>query len=538
MYDGQNSFSWFTDSPAQLFDKLLNRKYQNYICYAHNLSRFDVVFIFKYLSTLKNKGFNVKLLIRDQNIIEIINRIKNISLTIRDSYLILPSSLKKLALQFQVLQQKLVEPVLTGIGAQLNPNYSMKNFIHYSKDIEQIQDFDIWKDKIQSYCEADCISLLQVLIKFRTLILHHFNMDILKFPTIPSLSFATFRTNHLIENLIPITSGKIFDFIKQSFTGGRTDMYQPNGLNKNIYVYDVNSLYPFVMSVFKYPVAPINQFEGDITILEDNYWIGDVELQTKKDMFIPPIQLHHNFSGKSGGIRTISPNGSFNCKLNSVEFESYNDFYNFKFNSGYFWKKEFIFKDFINILYDMRKSYPKSDPMNYISKLLMNSLYGRFAMKNFKNNHTFLSKNEFLKLIENDQIEIQNYIDLNDSLFVNYIDNSDLNNESKSSISIASALTAYARQHMYKIMEQNIDNIYYSDTDSVYLDRPLPDNLVDSKELGKFKLEYIFKDSVFLGAKIYAGITQNDDYICKIKGFKDQVPFGDMKSLLIKEKKN
>ena len=83
MFDGRKSFTWFTDSPEQLFDRLLSRKYKNYNVYAHNLSRFDVVFIFKYLSTLKNKGFKIKLLIKEQNIISIsiINRNKNISIT-------------------------------------------------------------------------------------------------------------------------------------------------------------------------------------------------------------------------------------------------------------------------------------------------------------------------------------------------------------------------------------------------------------------------------------------------------------------------
>ena len=53
----------------------------------------------------------------------------------------------------------------------------MNNFLHYSKEIEQIEDFDIWRDKIEKYCIADCISLYQVLIKFRTLILEKFNID-------------------------------------------------------------------------------------------------------------------------------------------------------------------------------------------------------------------------------------------------------------------------------------------------------------------------------------------------------------------------
>ena len=43
--------------------------------------------------------------------------------------------------------------------------------------------------------------------------------------------------HYLNDDTIPLTTGRVFDFIKQSFTGGRTDMYRPNALNKDIYVY-------------------------------------------------------------------------------------------------------------------------------------------------------------------------------------------------------------------------------------------------------------------------------------------------------------
>ena len=535
MYDGSKTYSWFTDQPYELFNRLLRSKYKGYNVYAHNLSKFDIVFIFKYLSYLNNRGYKISILMRDQIIISIsiIKRSENIKITILDSYLILPTSLSKLSKQFQVENPKLIEPVFIGEGYD---NYKMNDLSHYTKEIEKINDFNIWKDKIEKYCITDCISLYQVIYKFRELIIDKFNIDILNYPTIPSLAFAIYRQHYLHKN-IPITTGKIFDFIKESFTGGRTDMYRPNALNKDIYCYDVNSLYPYVMSENKYPIGPIIQFEGDPTILEDKYWIGDVDVSTKEDMFIPPIQLHYNISSKAGGIRTISPNGSFNIKLNSIEYESYKEFYNYKINSGYLFDKDYIFTDIIKFLYNLRTQYPKSDPMNYISKLLMNSLFGRFAMRNFKNKFNFFNRDDLFKMLENENIEVINYIDLNESLFINYIDNSALEKESKTSISIASAVTAYARSYMFNIIKDNLDHIYYSDTDSLYLDKPLNKDLISSTELGKLKLEYIFKDSVYIGPKIYAGITTDNKYICKIKGFKKSVDFELMKSLLIKDSK-
>ena len=38
--------------------------------------------------------------------------------------------------------------------------------------------------------------------------------------TIPALAFAIFRMHYLKDNTIPLTIGKVFDFIKESFTGG------------------------------------------------------------------------------------------------------------------------------------------------------------------------------------------------------------------------------------------------------------------------------------------------------------------------------
>ena len=70
MYDGKKSYSFFTSDPKPLFDQLLKRKYKGYIAYAHNLSNFDLIFLFKYLSSLQ-KLFKINVIKRDNIIINI-----------------------------------------------------------------------------------------------------------------------------------------------------------------------------------------------------------------------------------------------------------------------------------------------------------------------------------------------------------------------------------------------------------------------------------------------------------------------------------
>ena len=86
------------------------------------------------------------------------------------------------------------------------------------------------------------------------------------------------------------------------------------------------------------------------------------------------------------GIRTIAGLGTWEGFINSAEMDSAAKNFGYKFEiiKGYKFETAFIFKDFIETMYNLRQNYPKSDPMNLIAKLLMNSLYGKFAQKNHK----------------------------------------------------------------------------------------------------------------------------------------------------------
>ena len=138
------------------------------------------------------------------------------------------------------------------------------------------------------------------------------------------------------------------------------------------------------------------------------------------------------------------------------------------------------------------------------------------------------------ELLENYQIIEQIEFKSLNSFYVEYIDHSINSKNTQISIGIASAITAYARVMMSEMKNNHNFTLFYTDTDSIFVDKPLDYLLGDM--LGEWKLEYTFKEIVFLAPKIYAGITTDGQYICKVKGFKNaqSIPFEDMKSLLKK----
>ena len=77
-------------------------------------------------------------------------------------------------------------------------------------------------------------------------------------------------------------------------------------------------------------------------------------------------------------------------------------------------------------------------------------------------------------------------------------------------------------------------SIYYTDTDSIDIDKPLDPKYVGSG-LGKFKLENIFSKAIFLAPKVYGGITSEGEELVKVKGLKNPIKFDSLTSLLDKD---
>lgn len=192
--------------------------------------------------------------------------------------------------------------------------------------------------------------------------------------------------------------------------------------------------------------------------------------------------------------------------------------------------------------------------MNLTAKLLLNSLYGRFGMDDEFIVTSIMTKKEFA-LWEKQDGAIEALIDflpLGDKYLVQSKSPKavlktqlDKGKETHNiNIAIACAVTAYARIHMSQFKNNSeFPNLYYTDTDSLYFDGPLPDKFISNTELGALKLEGIWDNAIFLAPKVYA-LRNKDCYateIIKIKGLSKQainsnnITFDSLLPLLNKE---
>ncbi|KIY51412.1 hypothetical protein FISHEDRAFT_20979, partial [Fistulina hepatica ATCC 64428] len=232
-----------------------------------------------------------------------------------------------------------------------------------------------------------------------------------------------------------------------------------------LYHYDINSLYPTSMFRYDMPVGNIKYFIGNILEIMDNpFGFFRVKVTAPKFIDNPILQIRYN-------DRTVSPLGTFTSWFFSEElFNAEKYGYQFEILEGYLFEKENIFKDYVSVLHEMKQSSEKSTPMYLISKLLMNSLYGKFGMTVDLATHVIVNSNKLDKLIESkckittteldDDLFLVSYHEINENKMIEDDTEYDI------SIGVASAITAYSRVLMTQFKNLPNNKIYYTDTDS------------------------------------------------------------------------
>lgn len=469
--------------------------------YFHNFSRFDGILLLKHFATHGVK-YRIKPLMRNNMLYEIaIYYGKKRVFRLRDTLTLLPGTLASLA-------------------NTLCPELGSKGSIQHEE--VQVHNLILLREELLNYMKQDILLLGGVMLKAQDIYWREYKVDIATNTTLPSLALRIYRTNYYDQKNWPICIPNRNEdtFIRRGYYGGHADAYIPFG--QNLYIYDVNSLYPYIMKCFPMPGG-------------NPVWHGNLEGQDLDNLYgfieayvvCPPNIKRPFLPYRDDKNKTLLfPTGKFVGVYYSEELKYARDIgYQVHPLSGYLFeqKNSGPFGSFVSAIFERRQEAKRTgnDAMSYVYKILMNSLYGRFGI-NPKSTHTEICGlnryNELIKtreLIYGDKLSEQYYI-------VHYHFNAEHAPDSEwrppriSAVQLSAAITACARIHMYPYISR--PDCYYTDTDSVVLGSPLPEDQISSIELGKFKLENIATKGIFLAPKSYYLLTTDGERIIKQKG--------------------
>ena len=281
--------------------------------------------------------------------------------------------------------------------------------------------------------------------------------------------------------------------IRQAYKGGFTYL-NPKYAGKDIkngIVLDVNSLYPSVMYYSPLPYGEGKYFTGKY-INDDNYnlYIQMFRCQFKlKKGYIPTIQLKNNMFFVPTEYLESSKGECITMCLTNIDlelfFEHY-EVYDIDYISGWKFRSYIgLFKNYIDKWNKIKvqATIEKNGAMRSIAKLMLNSLYGKFALNpKVKSKYPFLGDDDIIhyKIVqEEDRKPI--YIPM--GVFI----------------------TSWARYKTITSAQKVYDRFIYADTDSLHLEgEEIPEGLeISDTELGKWKLESRFTKARFIRQKSY-----------------------------------
>lgn len=284
-----------------------------------------------------------------------------------------------------------------------------------------------------------------------------------------------------------------YDFdVRQSYKGGFTycdPRRQGQDIGEGI-VLDVNSLYPAVMYDRPLPYGEGIFFEGKYE--PDKLYNLYVQMFTcqfeLKENYIPTIQLKNNLSFMPTAYLSSSEDEEVTMCLTSVDldlfFEHYH-VYNITYHSGWKFKSTTgLFKEYIDKwnAVKMESTLNGNKAMRTLAKLMLNALYGKFALNP----------------------NVQSKIPYYDNGLIKYT-LGDKETRNPIYIPVGTFITAWARHKTITSAQKVYDRFLYADTDSLHLiGTEIPKGLeVDPVKLGAWKHESTFTRARFVRQKTY-----------------------------------
>lgn len=291
------------------------------------------------------------------------------------------------------------------------------------------------------------------------------------------------------EKWFPVLPVELDTDIRRAYKGGFTYL-TPRFKNKRVsegVSLDVNSLYPSVMYDSLLPYGYPMRFEGEPEPSK-TYPLYIVRISCEfeiKKGHIPTIQLKNNRAFIETEYLTSSNGEIVELTLTNVDldlFLEHYDVYNLEYHCGWRFKGvKGLFKEYID--YWMHIKETTTGAMRQLAKLMLNSLYGKFATNPKARKKIPVIDIEGVVRYLLDEPEIRDPVYTVMGCFI----------------------TAYARDKTIRSAQSVYDRFIYADTDSLHLvGSEIPAGLeVHPTKLGAWKHEGTFCDSKYVRAKTY-----------------------------------
>lgn len=283
-------------------------------------------------------------------------------------------------------------------------------------------------------------------------------------------------------------------FIRRAYRGGFTwvnPRYQGRRMGEGI-VFDVNSLYPSVMASVSGERLPYGRpvwFEGKPKPGRSfDLWVAQITCSFRvRDGHIPCIQLKGNYRFNQTEYLSKSY-GDVTFTITNVDWELIRQqyhIYNLVWHGGYlFQSADFLFKKYVDywVAIKNQATLDGNKGLRQIAKLMLNSLYGKFATRTT----VYSRKPELVN-------DVLRYVDLPPQ------------ERKPVYLPVGVFVTAWARYKTVTTAQKVYDRFIYADTDSIHLiGTDIPDCIdVDDVRLGAWKHESTFTKGKFLRAKCY-----------------------------------
>lgn len=363
--------------------------------------------------------------------------------------------------------------------------------------------------RIVDYCISDCRIVYNALLEF-------FCMTGRIKITQASLAMDYFRSYHMKNH---IKYDEILQkYFYNSYYGGRTEAFKIGPTNSK--VYDVNSMYPHAMvnCVFPSPSRLKRSSRCSVKELKSRIAFNEGCCKinvTHREHFFGFLPYRHD-------KKLVFPVGTFTTWVNFNELRFALKHKVIKINEVheviYSRPSKSPFISFIKDLYTRRKE--TNNPLRkIIYKLLMNSLYGKFAQKLdeefiYIRDSVRYGEKIFEAIKKKTFIKLQPFSEKRDDCFL--IRKAERGTTAWTIPSFASYITSYARIQLLEFMLENQHNrITYCDTDSAFME--IDPQLPHTKELGEWCPEE--KEVTYIsGLKNYEYKNPDGTYGKKLKG--------------------